>query len=220
MTNKHLRLFTFILAVSFMFGCKSAVTVSNNSAGNANSGSEESKGADTSKNTSPTVENAKTTGTTSDKIESVYTDIAANKCKTIDSNEDEGWITQMCDGVGGYKLEVFEADIRQSINVIAPNGKKSELDFQANVSGSFSSLGEKAEWRVREKDGKSVPFALIARLNASNPDNETKSTSYLVVSKINADKSCITDVIKPSANANEEARKAADNSANKPCKTN
>lgn len=219
MTNyKNICLFALIVVVSFMSGCNSAAIVTNNANGN----SEANKVAETNKNTSPTVEKAKTsnTNTNSEKVESVYTDLASNKCKTIDSNEEEGWITQMCDGIGGYKLEVFEADIRQSINVIAPNGKKSELDFQANVAQSFSVLGEKAEWRVDKKDGKTVPIALIVRFNASNPNDETKSTSYLVVSKINGNSACVTDVIKPSANANEEARKAADNAAKRPCKTN
>lgn len=78
-----------------------------------------------------------------DGITSVYSDIAASKCKTIDSNEEEAWIVQRCSGTAGYDLEVFEGDLRQSINVITPEKKKIELDFPRIVSSGFSSLGER-----------------------------------------------------------------------------
>jgi hypothetical protein len=57
------------------------------------------------------------------------------------------------------------------------------------------------------------------RFNASeNPEHPEKTTSYLVVSKITAKQICVTDVIKPQANANELARRLADQSGNKACK--
>jgi hypothetical protein len=216
---KNVCLFALSLAVSLLVGCPSAANVQNNSALNANSN--QSKPAETNKNASADGGNTTkmaNTSTTSEKIEPVYTDLTEKGCKTTKKNEAEEWMTEICEGVGGYKLEVFEGDLRSSINVIAPNGKKSELEFQ-KVSLNFSSLGEKAEWRVEKKDGKDVPTALIVRFNANKPDDETKSISYLIVSKIAAEKSCITDVVKPSANANEEARKLAESAATKPCKT-
>ena len=99
--------------------------------------------------------------------------------------------------------------------VIAPNGKRSALNFQANVSGAFSSIGKQAEWRVEKKGGKVIPLALILRLNTERGDGA--KASFLVVAKITANKSCLTDSVKPMANANEEARKLADSSAHKPC---
>lgn len=221
--NKIIGLCGLIFAVSLMIGCSAKVDVQNNSTANTNSASGgQKKGDESVKNGNTAEEKPKTddSSANSDKIESVYTDITPEKCKTTGENEQEEWRTQMCDGVGGYKLEVFEGDLRSSINVISPSGKKSELNFQANVSFNFSALGDKAEWRVQKKDGKNVPIALIVRLNASRDDDETKSDSFLTVSKINGDKACVTDVVKPIANANEEARKLADKAADKPCKTN
>ncbi len=155
------------------------------------------------------------------KVESVYTSLKTEKCKTIESNSDEGGSYRgVCSGTGGYKLEVLEGDIRQTINVIAPNGKKHELNLWSVVSGGFSSLGDNAEWRVTKKNGKTSPTALIVRFNASeNPEDSSKNTSYLVISKITAKGICVTDVVKPKAGSNEEARKLADVSATKPCKT-
>lgn len=154
----------------------------------------------------------------SNGIESIYTDLNANKCKTIESNEDEGWIKQECPGVGIYKLELTEGDLRQTINVVSTSGDKWELDFPANVSSAFSVFGEKAEWRVKKIDEKPTPIALITRYNvAENPDKPEKNTSYLVVTKFSGEFVCITDIVKPIPNANEKARVLADNSADTPC---
>lgn len=161
----------------------------------------------------------KPTVTDDGDTKSIYTDLAAEKCKTIESNPDEGGsYVGECAGVGGYKLEVLEGDIRQTINVIFPSGKKSELNFWTNVSSAFSSVGDKAEWRVNNKDKNPEPYALIVRYNASeNPEQPEKTTSYLVVTKITKDAACITDIVKPSKDQNVTARKLADESANKAC---
>lgn len=152
-------------------------------------------------------------------IDSIYTDLAAAKCKTLDSNEEEQWISQECPGVGGYKIEVTEGDLRQTINLISPGGTKLDLNFQQTVSSGFSELGEKAEWRVKNVDGKPRPFALIVRFNVSeDPEDSSKLTSYLIVSKITGDSACVTDVVKPVNNANEKARQLADDSGDKACK--
>ena len=114
-------------------------------------------------------------------------------------------------------MQVEEGDLRQNIQVITPAGKKHSLDLWTVVGSSFSSLGDKAEWRVRTQKGKVVPVALIIRYNLSNPEDSSKITSYLAVTKITASKICVTDKIAPGANANVAARTAADNSADKPC---
>ena len=154
------------------------------------------------------------------KIESVYTNLNTKDCKTLEQSEEgAGSYRGECPGIAGFKLQVTEGDIRQSIDVVAPNKKKFELDLTGNVSTAFSSVGEKAEWRVTRKGKTVVPQALIVRYNASeNPDDSSKLTSYLVVAKITKTEICVTDVVKPGANANEEARKLADASAAKPCK--
>jgi len=154
------------------------------------------------------------------KVESVYTKLDTKSCKTLESSvEEAGWYRGECKGIGGYKLQLTEGDIRQSIDVIAPNKKKYELDFSGNVSSAFSYVGAKAEWRVTRKGKTIIPIALIVRFDASeNPEDSTKTSSYLVVSKITKNQICVTAVIKPSATANEEARKLADVSASKSCK--
>lgn len=151
--------------------------------------------------------------------QSIYTGTQTKDCKTIEqSDEGAGYYRGECPGVGGYKLELIEGDIRQTINMIAPNGTKSELDFWSTVSSGFSAVGEKAEWRVTRNGSKITPFALIIRYNAQNAATE-KNESFLVVVKIEGNSACITEIIKPTANQNVKARQAADASANKPCLT-
>lgn len=146
---------------------------------------------------------------------SVYTDLAESKCKTIESTSGEGGsYVGECAGVGGYKLQVTEGDLRQSINVLEKNGTKRELNLW-NISGGFSSVGPQAEWRMKGR----TPVALIVRFNVSeDPEDSSKITSYLVVIKLTKTDICVTTALKPTRSHNFEARRAADKSADRPCR--
>src|SRR5687767_2209137 len=145
--------------------------------------------------------------TTAQSNSSVYTPLAEKQCKTIkgpnpQTNDYEG----RCEGVAGYTLIVTEGDLRQNVTVITPKGAKHSLELWDVISGGFSSLGPKAEWRMTMQKGKSAPVALIVRYNASeNPDQPNKLNSYLAVSKITPTEICVTDKILPGPNANEDA---------------
>ncbi len=149
------------------------------------------------------------------QTKSVYTSTKVNNCKPTKESTDGGYVG-LCKGIGGYKLKLMEGDLRQTLNVIAPNNKETELNLWSTVSSGFSSVGEKVEWRMKGK----VPKAFIVRFNASeNPDDSTKITSYLVVVKLTKNATCITDVVKPSKAQNAEAQKLADSASGKACKT-
>jgi len=150
---------------------------------------------------------------------SVYTPLDPKQCRTLQSDSSEGGsYLGRCPGTSGYTLLVAEGDLRQNITVVTPRGKKHSLELWQVVSGGFSSLGPKAEWRLSRQNGKLVPVALIVRYNASeDPENSTKITSYLAVAKITAEEICITDKISPGASANEAARRAADMATTKAC---
>jgi hypothetical protein len=146
--------------------------------------------------------------------DSIYTSLSG--CKLVKTGHD--WSVSACRGVGGYNLQLEYDDARESITVYSPDRQKHPLELWRVISTGFSSVGQKAEWRVTRKGGRVVPRALIVRFNASeNPEDSSKVTSYLVVAKITPEKICVTDKIAPSATANEEARAAADASADKPC---
>ncbi len=149
------------------------------------------------------------------QITSRYTDLAAEKCKTIELTDDGGGSYKgECLGVAGYKLEVIDGDLRQTVNIVSPNRKVHELKFW-EFFGGFSSVGPRAEWRLKG----SKPIALIVRFNVSeDPEDSNKLTSYLLVAKITDAATCVTDTIKPSRTQNAEARRAADRSRSLPCR--
>jgi len=145
---------------------------------------------------------------------SVYTDLSAEKCKTADVDKGmPGNYSGTCKGVGGYDLEVYLDDERNSVGVVLPSKKTIGLDFW-NYFGNFSALGEKAEWRMKGKR----PVALIVRLNVSDNGDEKPPTSYLIVSKISSTNACVIDIVKPGKNQNVQAQSLADTPSTKQCK--
>lgn len=146
---------------------------------------------------------------------SIYTSTSERACKEKKSQPDEGSdYIGICPGVGGYKLELIEGDLRQTLIVITPAKRRHPLDF-THFYAAFSAIGEKVEWRLK----RGVPVALIARYNVADPEDSEKRTSYLMVVKITKSSSCVTDVVPPGAKQNEMARKLADASSVKACKT-
>lgn len=145
---------------------------------------------------------------------SIYTDLAADKCRTTEVDGGmPGNYSGRCKGVGGFDLEVYLDDERNSIGVVLPSKETVGLDFWKHFS-NFSALGERAEWRMKRDQ----PVALIVRLNVSDQGDEKPPTSYLVVSKITRTAACVTDVVKPGANQNAQAQRLADKASTKPCK--
>ena len=145
---------------------------------------------------------------------SVYTSLAADKCKTISLNEGmPGNASTRCSGVGGYKLEVYLDDDRNSVGVILPSRKTVGLDLWNHFS-NFSSLGDTAEWRMKGKK----PIALIVRLNVSDRGDGGAQSSYLIVSKLTGSSACVTDIVKPGKGQNAKAQELADKASGRPCK--
>ncbi|MBK7993665.1 MAG: hypothetical protein IPK14_09640 [Blastocatellia bacterium] len=87
-------------------------------------------------------------------IDSIYTDTASDKCKTIKFDEESSYSEQICPGVAGYKLRVIEGDLRVTINVVDPKGKEYELKMQEVMGAGFSNIGQKS--RVASKKNKVI----------------------------------------------------------------
>ena len=157
--------------------------------------------------------------TQAQSIQSSYTNLAGRSCRTIkeDSSGAGYWLGQ-CPGVAGYKLLLEEGDLRQNLTVVTPRGKKQSLDLWSVVASGFSRVGDKAEWRLKKQRGGAAPIALIVRFIVSiDPEDSTRTKSYLAVSKITSTEICVTHKIEPGPSANEAARKAADEAGSKPC---
>lgn len=153
------------------------------------------------------------------QITSIYTDLSGNNCKIIKEDRETGSSVRRCPGVGGFHLLIADDDSRMSISVVTPDRKEHPLDYWNVITRSFSSLGNKAEWRVIKHQEKIAPIALIVRVNAYEHGDlaSPKNKSYLAVAKITAGEICVTRKIGPTVNANEQARRAADHSAKQLC---
>lgn len=152
-------------------------------------------------------------------VQSVYTDLSGKRCKKLEEDANAaGYLLEQCQGIAGYKLQVISQDDRQTVTVVKPDGSKHDLVLGVIGGGGFSGLRGKAEWRVKRERGRIIPLALIIRIDVStDPSNPEKATSFLSVSKITPRSICLIEAIDPGPNANLEARRLADSSANKPC---
>ncbi len=150
-----------------------------------------------------------------ESMESVYTELTPAKCKLV--KEDVEYQEEKCPGVAGYALLSIYSDQRQSITVVNPQGKEQPLNYWEVITPAMSHIGEKAEWRVVKEGAKVTPKALIVRVTTAPHVQTGKIASYLAVAKIGPAATCVTDRIEPGPQANEQARKAADASASKPC---
>jgi len=152
------------------------------------------------------------------QISSVYTDLTEGNCKITESDNETGSEVRDCRSFGKWSLQMLYDDQRMSVNVIAPGKKAAELNFWNVVTGSSSSLGAKAEWRVKKVQNETVPIALIIRVNSSSDENgKNIRKSFLTVTKITAGEICVTHKIEDRNNANQRAREFADTSADKSC---
>jgi hypothetical protein len=133
----------------------------------------------------------------------------------VQRDEETGGTSSRCPGTAGYALMVHDFDARMTADVVAPGGRTHRLRYSGVITSAFSSLGPRAEWRVRN----GAPIALIIRVNAfEDPETPDKATSYLAVAKLTAGETCVTDRIPPTTpNANAAAQQAADRSASRTC---
>lgn len=146
---------------------------------------------------------------------SVYSSLDVQTCRLVGANEESGSTLHQCRGVAGYAIQVADDDDRMSVNVVAPGGGLHRLELWSVAGSGFSTLGPRAEWRVRGEGTRARPVALIVRLGVQDENNRVASN--LVVSRVSPRMSCVTEVIRPVANANELARRAADRAPARPC---
>jgi len=138
-----------------------------------------------------------------------YSSIEPSSCKLIEQNlEEGGYSRHRCPGLAGFALETSESDLRQDIVVIAPSGRRTQVELSSLVAkGAFNALGKSAEWRGEDP---AKPRALIVRLDvAASPEGDRPDISNLVVVRLAAP-ACVVGVVPPGPRQNEKARRIAD----------
>jgi hypothetical protein len=104
-------------------------------------------------------------------------------------------------------------------NVVGPEKRIFKLDYQDVVTRSMDNLDDRAEWRVRRKNGNVVSVSLIVRVmareNARDPEKIT--LTYWTVAKIAAGGACVTDRIREGSKSAAQVRALADSASGRPC---
>ena len=137
-----------------------------------------------------------------------YTSLEPSACRLIERNtEGGGYSRSACAGVSGYRVEVVESDLRQDVVVIAPDGRRSELQLSSIVAkGAFNAVGKTAEWRGPAAS----PAALIVRFNVTpGAEPSRPDISNLVVARL-APPACVVAVVPAGPDQNATARRIAD----------
>ncbi|MCK5898283.1 MAG: hypothetical protein KAG10_02670 [Methylococcales bacterium] len=139
---------------------------------------------------------------------SVYTDLS--QCKTLAFNHRPDGIPaslKHCVGIKGYSINVIDENYHENLSIEAPD------NHQSTIALNISSVGKKAEWRMKKVGKKLIPMAVIIRVS----DIRSDSKAYLSVTKITDKVTCLVERIPVQVSQNELARKSADQSANKTC---
>jgi hypothetical protein len=147
---------------------------------------------------------------------SVYTTLDLERdCVTISTYEAGG--TFACTGHKGYPVLLSEGDLRQSVffGHVGPWFQTADGGQAFASFGMFNSIGSTIEWRL---DAQGVPFAAILRWTIEPQDGGTAKDSVLVISRVGQPGeaiACVAGYVDAAVNpdANELARKAADNNA-------
>jgi len=138
---------------------------------------------------------------------------------TISVDEEAGGFTRRCPGTAGYTLLTLDGDARMSVTIVDPDGEEHPLEYWRRVTGAFSSLGEQAEWRVRSQGTSAIPIALVVPLLVfEHPDQPDRTTPYRVIARITPEEVCVTHRL-PGDTPDAKVRRAADASADQPCRT-
>jgi hypothetical protein len=156
-----------------------------------------------------------TPATAASTIKSKYVSLKEDNCKVIDSNEGEDFSTSLCGKpVDGWSVIIDYGDARDSIT-LRRGRVDTSLKFYATVSGAFSFVGDKFEFRL--KNGKAIGTIVRFTYDTTSESPDQK-TSTLVVSRLSP-KPCVIAVVMPGPTQNATAQQLADSSAGKPCYT-
>jgi len=144
------------------------------------------------------------------QIESSYTDVDLDDCTVIEA--DDFGARWACSGYQGMPVMIAEGDLRFFVSY----GLKSMEEMAAHQTlPPFNYLGPRIEWRLSNAEGQWKPFATILRFYTAHPEGTGEESQVLVVTRIEEGATCHVAYIDATANANanELARKAADERA-------
>lgn len=147
-----------------------------------------------------------------DKVTSEYTSTARKNALSYKTFEQDGF-TQVSPGLGGYQISFSGGDARTWVNLKFGNTVVDLYgDSMSHAGGQFpGKANDVVEWRGVITAKGFRPYAVIYRINSTNPDNN-KRISRLLVIKLDGAR---TRIIGHTQGANEDAEAKALADANR-----
>ena len=131
-------------------------------------------------------------------------------CRVVEANPEEAAYRKLsCDGLGGFALRVIDADDRQNLFVVAPDGTSTSLRLSEIGGGGFSRLGDTIEWRGRMQEGRFRPDAMVLRYFVVEAEGEGETSVLLPVS-LASGSPCVTARVAPGPGQSDRARALVD----------
>jgi hypothetical protein len=127
----------------------------------------------------------------------VHTPTSGAKCASLSHNKETGDTQIRCPGVAGMSLLISNSDDRASISLLTTEKATVPLNFWDVVTPTFSTLGPRVEWHMASIDGKSVPVAIIVRVDTVDQTDVSapQPRSYQVVAQLRKDRMCVVGKI-------------------------
>lgn len=147
-------------------------------------------------------------------LESAFSPLGDSECHLVSEDQETGASRTRCPGIRGFSVLVLYDDQRMSATLVDDKGQEHRLDYWNTVTGSFSSLGNRAEWRLSQGGTTSRPVAFIVEVKESTSNGEQ---SRWAVTKITDAETCVVARIVSEPGALQSARKLADTSSRLPC---
>jgi hypothetical protein len=148
---------------------------------------------------------------------SFYTSTAPKDCRvTSAGNGVDGSTIRVCPGKAGFRVVITEDDLRESVSIGRTRAAADKEPAAEASFGPFNSTTNTVEWRAADGE----PFAIIQRWHIADNSDEGKdgrpiAKPLLAVTRLAPGQVCHVAYIdvKANPNANELARKAADETA-------
>jgi hypothetical protein len=149
------------------------------------------------------------------EVASVYSSAADKDCAKVESSKPgEGeWVVQTCPGAGGYFIRLAVDDLRSTVSAGTTLAAAAKEPAATQGFRTFNRVHDTIEWRGVKGE---APLAIIQRWRLNDPmrfEDARGVVSLLVVTRLPPGPVChaaYVDVKANAANANELARKAAE----------
>ncbi len=117
-----------------------------------------------------------------DKVTSEYTSTARKKALSYKVFEGDGF-TQVSPGLGGYQISYSGGDARTWVNIKYGNTVVDLYgDSMSHAGGQFpNKANDTVEWRGTITAKGFRPYAVIYRIDSTNPDNNKRISRLLVI---------------------------------------